>query len=144
MFRFALALALAAAVGLARASSADPSLDHLDGTQRELEAEALGQAGDDEQETDEEVETRRRKGAARSCRKLTRQIEHYQEVVQRAQQRQDELWEQTMQQHVDRLVIRRAARCPEYVVDDETWDRIKEFLYLGGKIAIRYFTFGLF
>ena len=142
MFRFALALALAAAVGLARASSADPSLDHLDGTQRELEAEALGQATDDE--TEEEVQTRRRKGVVRTCRRLTLQIEHYQRIVELAQSREDELWEDEMQQHVDRLVIRRAAHCPEYPVDDKTWERFKAFLLVAGEIAIRYFTFGLF
>ncbi len=144
MIRFAFALVLAATLGLAHECLADPGLDGFDSAQPGLEADPEGRGTDDERGSDEDIETRRRKVAARSCRKLTRQIEHYQGVVQLAQQREDDLWEQTMQQHVDRLVIRRAARCPDYEVDDETWDRIKEFLYLGGKIAIKYFTFGLF
>ena len=125
-------------------STGHPGLDHLDAAQPGLESDPGGQATDDAREDGEDLERRRRKTAARSCRKLTRQIEHYQGVVQLARERDDELWESRMQQHVDRLVVRRAARCPEYQVDDQTWERIKEFLYLGGKIALKVFTFGLF
>ena len=145
MFRLALALVLAATVGLARVSQADPGLDPLYAVEPGLAGDRLGQATDDEQEEqDEDLDTRRRKTAARSCRKMTRQIDHYHGIVALAQQRGDELWEERMQLHVDRLVIRRAARCPEYNVDDKTQERIKEFLLLAGQIAIKYFTFGLF
>jgi len=55
------------------------------------------------------------RGNRGECRRMTKQINHYENVVlKRAQDRGDKMWEESMYAHLDRLKNRRADRCPEY------------------------------
>lgn len=78
----------------------------------------------------------------RECVKLTNQIERYVGDVERARERDNELWERATLEHIDRLAQRRAQRCPEYAKDDETMKRLAKLLRTAGRLALRYFTMG--
>lgn len=76
------------------------------------------------------------------CRRLERQIEHFEGMVDRARELDNEMWEERTQQHVDRLKERAKARCPEYADDDSAARAFANLLRLAGKAALTYFTFG--
>jgi hypothetical protein len=78
----------------------------------------------------------------RECMKLTNQIERYVGDVERARERDNELWEKATLQHIDRLAERRARLCPEYAKDDEAMKRLARMLRSAGRLALRYFTMG--
>ena len=48
------------------------------------------------------------------CRRLTKQIEHFQSVAGMASDRRDQLWYDATQGHVTRLENERIDLCPEY------------------------------
>jgi hypothetical protein len=78
------------------------------------------------------------------CRRLTRKIEHFTGMVERARDLDNEMWEERTQQHLDLLIERRAARCPEYAEDDSAMRALAALLKLAGQAAVTYFTFGAF
>ena len=82
------------------------------------------------------------------CRTLTKQIAHFETVVDRARERDDELWEQGTLKHIDDLATRRARLCPKYARRDNAAKRFAQetgrLLKVAGKAAVRYFTFGAF
>jgi hypothetical protein len=78
------------------------------------------------------------------CRRLTRKIEHFSFMVERAHDLDNEMWEERTQQHLDLLIARRAARCPEYAEDDSAMRALAALLKLAGQAALTYFTFGAF
>ncbi|MEE8580157.1 MAG: hypothetical protein V3T33_01095 [Myxococcota bacterium] len=86
-----------------------------------------------------------------ACRRITRQIDHFETVGQMAQDRDDELWEEATRQHVGRLEVRRAQLCPEFAEQLRSRSRAarairqtKKFLKTAAKVAIRVFTLGAF
>ena len=85
------------------------------------------------------------------CRRITRQIDHFEDVGRMAEARGDDLWEASTRRHIGRLEVRRASMCPEYADQLRSRSRVakaarktKEFLKTAGKLALRYFTFGAF
>jgi hypothetical protein len=76
------------------------------------------------------------------CRRLTRRIEHFTGMVERAHDLDNQMWEERTQQHLDQLIVRRAAHCPEYAQDDSALQALALLLKLAGQAAITYFTFG--
>lgn len=79
------------------------------------------------------------------CGRITRQIEHYQDMVDRAEALDNEMWEEGMQAHVERLKVRRAAVCHDYDDSDEkAMEAFAQFVKLAAKAAVTYFTFGAF
>ena len=76
------------------------------------------------------------------CRRLTRRVEHFTGMVERARARDNEMWEERTQQHLDVLIGRRAARCPEYAKDDSTMRALAALVRLAGRAALTYFTLG--
>ncbi len=83
------------------------------------------------------------------CRKITRQIAHYQDVVQMAQGREDELWEASTIRHIQRLGERRARLCPEYAKRLEERGKARRFakatgemIKTAGQMFLKYLTFG--
>ena len=86
----------------------------------------------------EEEERRER---YRTCQTLTKQIAHYEEVAARAEERENELWEQATEQQIERLEARRFARCPEYR-DDGGLQAFLNFLVTAGRVAATLFTMG--
>jgi len=77
----------------------------------------------------------------RECVKLSQQIARYADDVERARQRDNELWEKATLDHIDRLAARRGELCPEYAQDD-TMKRVAELLGAAAKLAAKYFTMG--
>ncbi len=85
------------------------------------------------------------------CRRITRQIAHFEDVGRLAEDRGDQLWEDATRRHIGRLVVRRAGLCPEYAAQLRSRSRAarlarqtKELLKTAAKVAARIFTFGAF
>lgn len=79
---------------------------------------------------------------AGECRRMTRQIAHYAQVVDLARERDNELWEEATLQHIGRLTARRQHLCPEYA-DTAAGEQLVKLLRLAGKVALKMFTMGL-
>ena len=85
------------------------------------------------------------------CRRITRQIEHFEGVAAMAEERDNELWEAETRRHIGRLELKRAGKCPRYAEELRERNRMvrvakatQEFFKMAGKAAIRYFTFGAY
>jgi hypothetical protein len=76
----------------------------------------------------------------RECRILTRQIERYEKDVDRAQDRGNPRWEAAMEAQIDRLVERRAARCPGYPDPKAPYKMMAKWIDLAADLAWKYFT----
>lgn len=85
-----------------------------------------------------------------TCRRISRQIDQFETTLQRAQERDNELWEQSTLQHLERLYNRRGTLCPEYAMSRAKARRVQSlenaqaFLKAAGSAALRYFTFGAY
>lgn len=88
-----------------------------------------------------ETEDERRE-RVRTCRTLTKQIVHYEEVADRARDRDNELWEQATEQQIERLEAKRARSCPEFA-DDGSLQAFMNFLSTAGRVAAKLFTMGM-
>ena len=79
------------------------------------------------------------------CGRLTRQIEHYQDMADRAEALGNQMWQEGMEAHLDRLKARRSAVCRDF---DDSNERAMQlfaaFVRLAAKAAVTYFTFGAF
>ncbi|MDH3213776.1 MAG: hypothetical protein OEM05_14945 [Myxococcales bacterium] len=78
------------------------------------------------------------------CYALTRQIDRYTIMLERAEKLDNEMWVERTGDHVGRLVQKRAAMCPEYAKDDTAMRAFAALVKLGAKAALAYFTFGAF
>lgn len=84
----------------------------------------------------------------RECRKITRQMSHFEDVVDMARERDNPLWEKATIDHLQRLADRRRRLCPQMVAEMEKSKARKvmedsaEFFKEAGKVALRVFTFG--
>lgn len=96
------------------------------------------------------AETPRSRGNRGDCRRMTKQIEHYEgTVLAMARQRGDKAWEAAMENHVSTLKNRRADRCPEWNEQRKLLVRARnqaakfqKMLATAGKAAAKYFTGG--
>ena len=79
----------------------------------------------------------------RSCRSLSRQIARYTEVAQMARERGDELWEESTEAHIDRLLLLQHKRCPQDVGPSNA-ERLARLLELAAKGFMKAMTFGAF
>lgn len=85
------------------------------------------------------------------CRRMTRQIEHFEGVVELAEERGNALWEAETRRHIGRLELQRARRCPKYAEEMKRRNLAQKaayetgkFLKKAGMIALRVFTFGAY
>ena len=78
------------------------------------------------------------------CNGLNNQINHYSQLYARADQLGNPMWEKRLGSHLEGLLARRAAICPQYEQDDGTMDAIKGLIKLAAKAAVTYFTMGAF
>jgi hypothetical protein len=78
------------------------------------------------------------------CNALTRQIDHYTDMLERARKLDNEMWVDRTADHVGRLVQKRAALCPQYAEDDSAMRAFAALVKLGARAALTYFTFGAF
>lgn len=76
------------------------------------------------------------------CRRLTRRIEHFTGMAERARELDNEMWEERTEQHLDLLTARRAAHCPEYAKDDSAMRALAALMKLAARAALTYFTLG--
>ena len=79
------------------------------------------------------------------CGRLTRQIEHYEDMADRAEALGNPMWEDGMRAHIDRLNARRSATCRDY--DDSAEKAMQLFnalVKIAASAAVTYFTFGTF
>jgi len=82
---------------------------------------------------------------AGTCRRISRQIEQYENVVEMAESRDDALWENATLAQIDRLSLRRERLCPEYKKPNKALELAKStnrLMKLAAKAAITYFTGG--
>ena len=85
------------------------------------------------------------------CKKLTKQINHYENtVLPMAVERGNENWEQATNAQVERLWHRRADLCPEFGAERTMIAKaakeareFQELLVMAGKAAATYFSGGL-
>jgi hypothetical protein len=79
------------------------------------------------------------------CARLKRQIDHFEGMVERAEEAGNELWSTRTQQHVDLLRKRQSERCPDDAQDNaakEAFIAFMNLLKVAGQAALTYFTFG--
>lgn len=87
-----------------------------------------------------------------ACRRMTKQIAHYEGTVLRmAEQRGNDLWANATQAQINRLMDRRADICPEWSKQRSAYGRakiqaeqMKKLMITAGKMALKYFTGGWF
>ena len=85
------------------------------------------------------------------CRRLTKQIEHYQgTILPMAIERHNSGWEQATKEQVERLWQRRADLCPAYGAERtmmaraaDRARRFNEFLVTAGRAAATFFSGGI-
>jgi hypothetical protein len=86
----------------------------------------------------------------RECRKITKQMAHFEDVVDMAQERDNELWERATVDHLQRLADRRRRLCPQMVAEMDKSKARKvmedsaELMKAAGEVALRVFTFGAY
>jgi hypothetical protein len=78
----------------------------------------------------------------KDCRRLTRQIARYADVVDMARERDDDLWAEHTLEHIGRLSERRAKLCPQYA-DKPSGEKLLALLKTAAKIALKLYTWGL-
>ena len=92
----------------------------------------------------------RSRGNRFDCRRMTKQIDHYENVVlAMAKKRGNKAWEASMEAHLAKLKDRRADRCPKYNEERKLLVRaraqareIQRMVKMAGKAALQYFTGG--
>ncbi len=89
------------------------------------------------------VTTARTERRGRSCKTIAKQIARYQGVVQMAQERGDELWEESTEAHIDRLLLQQQRRCPQDVGPSFA-ARLARLLELAAKGFLTAASFGAF
>ena len=82
------------------------------------------------------------------CKRMSKQIAHFEGVIERAHHRNDQLWEAGTRRHVERLSARRDIICPEFAArvaaHRRAIEQTKKLMAAAAKVAIRYFTFGAY
>ena len=85
-----------------------------------------------------------------TCNRLTRQIDHFEgSVLEMARERDDELWEQSTEQHVQLLRSQRAAKCPKHADEEKLLakaraqaEAMRAMMKAAAKGAAKYFSGG--
>ena len=78
------------------------------------------------------------------CGRLTRQIEHYEDMTQRARQAGNQLWVDGMQNHLKLLKRERLSHCDAFAKEDQAMAAFGHFLKLAAKGAVSYFSGGIY
>jgi hypothetical protein len=81
------------------------------------------------------------------CRRITRQIDHFEDVAMMAADRGDRLWYTSTTNHIDRLAARRVWLCPEYAEPNYAkiyaeW--VAAVVKKAGQAFLQYLTFGAY
>ena len=81
------------------------------------------------------------------CRRMTKQIAHFEDVVQMAKKRNNDPWENSTRLQISRLAERRERLCPDQYGPDRNFAAKSAamtlaFMKAAGKAALKFFTFG--
>ena len=80
------------------------------------------------------------------CRRMTRQIDHFENVAEMAKERGDRIWFEGTASHLQRLSDRHERMCPEekpnYVLMMTKW--FGKTARAAGKSVVKYLTFGAY
>ena len=85
-----------------------------------------------------------------TCRRISRQIDQFEDTLLRARERDNELWAEGTLKHLERLYARRGTLCPEYAMTRAAARRAQgmaaaaDFVKTAGQAALRFFTFGAY
>ena len=86
-------------------------------------------------------------GSPAECARLNKQIHHFEDMAERAESLDNEMWSQRMEQQVELLKDRQEVRCPRDHEDASAKEALIAFMRLlkvAGQAALSYFTFGAF
>jgi len=86
-------------------------------------------------------------GSPAECARLLKQIQHFEDMVDRAEALHQEDWIETMQQQVGLLKQRQEERCPRDADDASAkaaFLALARLLKAAGSAALTYFTFGAY
>jgi hypothetical protein len=78
------------------------------------------------------------------CLDMTRRIERYEELAERAAELGNPMWEQQAREHIEALKKERSERCPEWSPAAVANRAIMRMLKTAGELALTYFTMGYF
>ena len=158
--RIASALVLCAALWLPAAALASPQ--ECENLAREIERfeEMAERAGGHpnpvwQQRMEQQVEILEERQAQRcsdadlvasntECRSLTRRIEHYEEMAERAEALGNPQWAAEARQLAELLAEERAERCPEWSPQAVANRAFMRALKTAGQLALTYFTMGAY
>jgi len=76
------------------------------------------------------------------CRRIAKQITHFETVKDRAEERDNALWAKATQDHIDRLETQWWAKCDDG--EDEFAKAFSRALKTAARVAVKYFTFGAY
>ncbi len=76
------------------------------------------------------------------CRRMNRQIARYTTEAGKALDVGNETWRDASYRRIGHLTARRARLCPKYV-DTRAGEDLVKLLRLGGKVALKMFTWGI-
>ena len=96
---------------------------------------------------DELAEIPRGPGSPAECARLAKQIQHFEDMADRAEALGNEMWIETMQQHVELLKQRQEERCPrdaDSASAKAAFIAFARLLKVAGSAALTYLTFGAF
>ena len=82
-------------------------------------------------------------GPMQECRFLSQRIDFFGARLQRARDLNNEIWEVRLENHLGRMVARRAQICPGYGPGAQAQAAFMELLKLGGQAALTFFTMGM-
>ena len=85
---------------------------------------------------------------------MTRQIDRFYDVLERAEERENPMWEHSTRQHIDRLEKRRLSLCPRYLTrqhqiaaqiqHEKNVEEMKKLMKLAAEMAMKYYTGGFY
>ena len=77
------------------------------------------------------------------CRHLTTQIDFFALRLGRAQELDNQLWQDRLKTHLDQLIQERASKCEGYSDSDQAWEALDKLIQLAAKGAVTFFTLGM-
>ena len=96
---------------------------------------------------EEPPELPRGPGSPAECARLNKQIHHFEDMAERADNLGNAMWTERMEQQVELLKDRQEVRCPRDHEDASAKEALIAFMRLlkvAGQAALSYFTFGAF
>jgi hypothetical protein len=78
------------------------------------------------------------------CGRLTRQIEHFEDMSDRARQAGNQMWVDGMEGHLRLLKRERLNSCEAFAKEDQAIAAFGHFLKLAAEGAVSYFTGGIY